>query len=109
MLTTSGLAGTILVHKLAAAVADTGASIDEVEAIAKYTNSRLATIGVGLEHCHVSRSGTTHATLLSGFRAGAKPLGPRYAGGRVALGGDCLLYTSPSPRDGLLPRMPSSA
>ena len=22
---------------------------------------------------------------------------------------DCLLYTSPSPRDGLLPRMPSSA
>ena len=25
------------------------------------------------------------------------------------LGGDCLLYTSPSPRDGLLSRMPSSA
>ena len=24
-------------------------------------------------------------------------------------GGDCLLYTSPSPRDGLLSRMPSSA
>ena len=23
--------------------------------------------------------------------------------------GDCLLYTSPSPRDGLLARMPSSA
>ena len=23
--------------------------------------------------------------------------------------GDCLLYTSPSPRDGLLSRMPSSA
>ena len=25
------------------------------------------------------------------------------------LGSDCLLYTSPSPRDGLLSRMPSSA
>ena len=28
---------------------------------------------------------------------------------RSALGGLCLLYTSPSPRDGLLSRMPSSA
>ena len=28
---------------------------------------------------------------------------------RVALAPDCLLYTSPSPRDGLLSRMPSSA
>ena len=27
----------------------------------------------------------------------------------VAEGNDCLLYTSPSPRDGLLYRMPSSA
>ena len=27
----------------------------------------------------------------------------------VILPGDCLLYTSPSPRDGLLSRMPSSA
>ena len=27
----------------------------------------------------------------------------------IALLGDCLLYTSPSPRDGLLSRMPSSA
>ena len=32
-------------------------------------------------------------------------------GARVVLAarGDCLLYTSPSPRDGLLSRMPSSA
>ena len=27
----------------------------------------------------------------------------------IALSDNCLLYTSPSPRDGLLPRMPSSA
>ena len=30
-------------------------------------------------------------------------------GGRHVLCGPCLLYTSPSPRDGLLSRMPSSA
>src|SRR5680860_1204022 len=29
--------------------------------------------------------------------------------GRVVENEDCLLYTSPSPRDGLLSRMPSSA
>ena len=37
----------------------------------------------------------------------------RYQGGNNAghtvMYGDCLLYTSPSPRDGLLSRMPSSA
>ena len=32
-----------------------------------------------------------------------------YGGLNVAVGGSCLLYTSPSPRDGLLSRMPSSA
>ena len=31
------------------------------------------------------------------------------SGEAVAAGGICLLYTSPSPRDGLLSRMPSSA
>ena len=31
-----------------------------------------------------------------------------YAGNRASLS-SCLLYTSPSPRDGLLSRMPSSA
>ena len=29
--------------------------------------------------------------------------------GGVVIAGSCLLYTSPSPRDGLLSRMPSSA
>ena len=39
--------------------------------------------------------------------------GPPYANGHIhmgtALNKICLLYTSPSPRDGLLSRMPSSA
>ena len=33
----------------------------------------------------------------------------RCDGSRYDLAGSCLLYTSPSPRDGLLSRMPSSA
>ena len=43
----------------------------------------------------------------------AAGLHPIYQGPSVALPGKraliCLLYTSPSPRDGLLSRMPSSA
>ena len=33
----------------------------------------------------------------------------KYKGFNIGLLGNCLLYTSPSPRDGLLSRMPSSA
>ena len=45
-------------------------------------------------------------------RVGLVVLGPEAAvdaGAGDALRKDCLLYTSPSPRDGLLSRMPSSA
>ena len=64
-------------------------------------------------------------TLTSGVRAfkgvpfGAPPVGdlrwkepqpvPKWDGVRKAEQWGCLLYTSPSPRDGLLSRMPSSA
>lgn len=51
-----GLAGTILVYKLAAALAEQGADLDKVEAIAKYASTRLGTLGIGLDHCHVSLS-----------------------------------------------------
>ena len=40
-------------------------------------------------------------------KAYIQPSAPRL--GSIALGDCCLLYTSPSPRDGLLSRMPSSA
>src|SRR5665647_2050772 len=56
----------------------------------------------------------THAgTLFSIFRApmriaDLRPIGPSLAALiETELRADCLLYTSPSPRDGLLPRMPS--
>ncbi|KAG2127281.1 dihydroxyacetone kinase [Suillus bovinus] len=42
-----------LVYKIAGALAQTGASVDEVYDIAQYVSSRLGTIGVGLDHCHV--------------------------------------------------------
>ncbi|WVR05765.1 dihydroxyacetone kinase [Kwoniella sp. DSM 27419] len=57
-----GLAGTILVYKIASALSDSGADLDAVEDIGKYVNSRLGTLGVGLEHCHVpgTRAGESH-------------------------------------------------
>jgi dihydroxyacetone kinase len=48
-----GLAGVCLVYKIAGALADRGGSLDQVYAIAEHIASRLGTIGVGLEHCHV--------------------------------------------------------
>ena len=57
-----GLAGTILVYKIASALSDTGADLDAVEDIAKYAVSRLGTLGAGLEHCHVpgTKAGDSH-------------------------------------------------
>ena len=43
--------------------------------------------------------------VLDSACPGWTPVDPRYA----VLFNSCLLYTSPSPRDGLLSRMPSSA
>ncbi|KIK91520.1 hypothetical protein PAXRUDRAFT_34908 [Paxillus rubicundulus Ve08.2h10] len=48
-----GLAGVCLVYKIAGALSARAGSLDEVYAVAKYVSSRLGTIGVGLEHCHV--------------------------------------------------------
>lgn len=49
-----GLAGTVLVYKIAGALAGRGASLDEVYNVAQWVSTRLGTIGVGLEHCHAS-------------------------------------------------------
>ena len=51
--------------------------------------------------CHDSATAQTHMANDGG--------GSIYATRAVALTKSCLLYTSPSPRDGLLSRMPSSA
>lgn len=48
-----GLAGTTLVHKIAGALAATGAELDDVEHVAQLVAENSGTFGVGLEHCHV--------------------------------------------------------
>ena len=42
-------------------------------------------------------------------QVGPKQASSKIVEGGLGAGGGCLLYTSPSPRDGLLSRMPSSA
>ncbi|EUC59082.1 dihydroxyacetone kinase [Rhizoctonia solani AG-3 Rhs1AP] len=57
-----GLAGTVLVYKIAGALAQRGASLEDVHRVAQFAADRLGTIAVGLEHCHVpgTESGSTH-------------------------------------------------
>ncbi|KAJ1306662.1 hypothetical protein OPQ81_007657 [Rhizoctonia solani] len=57
-----GLAGTILVYKIAGALAQQGANLEEVHGVAQFVADRLGTIAVGLEHCHVpgTEPGRTH-------------------------------------------------
>ena len=65
-----GLAGTVLVYKIAGALAERGASLDQVHDIAQWVASRIVTIGVALEHCHVrnlakSERGRIELTFIS--------------------------------------------
>ena len=74
-----GLAGTILVYKIASALSDQGADLDGVEKIAKYISSRLGTLGIGLDHCHVGIPSLCQTMLNSlkvpGTRTGESHLG----------------------------------
>ena len=71
-------------------------------------------LGLNYTQIGVLKAASSSAMALleipSGFLAekfGEKPL---LCAGLIGIGaGYCLLYTSPSPRDGLLSRMPSSA
>ncbi|QRV73972.1 dihydroxyacetone kinase [Ceratobasidium sp. AG-Ba] len=58
-----GLAGTVLVYKIAGALANKGASLDQVHAVAQFVADRTGTIAVGLEHCHVPGSGHAESHL----------------------------------------------
>lgn len=50
----------MLVYKCASALADEGADIDAVYDMSEFVNTRVGTIGVGLEHCHVSLYHASH-------------------------------------------------
>ncbi|GBE86465.1 Dihydroxyacetone kinase 1 [Sparassis crispa] len=58
-----GLAGTVLVYKIAGALAKRGASLDEVYSVAQWVASRTGTIGVSLEHCHVPGTAASESHL----------------------------------------------
>lgn len=63
-----GLAGVVLVYKLAGALADQGASLSHVHALAQFVADHTATIGVGLHHCQIPGAQATsheHDTLGS--------------------------------------------
>ncbi|KAL7625067.1 dihydroxyacetone kinase Dak1 [Parahypoxylon ruwenzoriense] len=48
-----GIAGTVLVHKIAGALAAQGASLDQVYKVARLTADNLVSVGASLEHVHV--------------------------------------------------------
>lgn len=48
-----GIAGTVLVHKIAGALAAQGRSLAEVVKVAKLTAANLVSVGASLEHVHV--------------------------------------------------------
>lgn len=50
-----GLAGTVIVYKIASALAEERADIDDVYAMSEYVATRVGTIGAGLDHCRAFR------------------------------------------------------
>ncbi|KII87471.1 hypothetical protein PLICRDRAFT_177215 [Plicaturopsis crispa FD-325 SS-3] len=58
-----GLAGTVLVYKIAGAAARGGASLDDVYDLATWVAGNVVTVGVGLEHCHVPGTAAAESHL----------------------------------------------
>lgn len=52
-----GVAGTVLVHKIAGALAEQGASLNEVKAVAEKVIAQVRTMGVAIEPCTVPAAG----------------------------------------------------
>jgi len=52
-----GIAGTVLVHKIAGALAETGASLQEVEAVANKVIANVRSMGMALTPCTVPAAG----------------------------------------------------
>lgn len=61
-----GIAGTVLVHKLAGAAADEGLALAEVASLARRASADLRTMGVGLGECIVPAVGHPAFTLGDG-------------------------------------------
>ncbi|MBC3795462.1 dihydroxyacetone kinase subunit DhaK [Acetobacterium tundrae] len=52
-----GVAGTVFVHKIAGAIAEAGASLEEVKAVAEKVIANVRTMGVALKPCTVPAAG----------------------------------------------------
>ena len=82
------------------------------EAVTFSSNAATATVGKFAHYVTSSSSGTDILTLGNGSTGQVKYFALVSDGGanaRITPSGTCLLYTSPSPRDATLSRMPSSA
>ena len=58
-----GIAGIFFVYKVAGALAEEGASLNEVKAIAEKANSRVRTMGVALSPCTIPEVGKPNFTI----------------------------------------------
>ena len=94
------------------------------EDVATATPVETVTLGADVLHAALPLEANATTTIDAHLRTAAVEVSDRRApldvvvaldrsgsmsGAKLALCQDCLLYTSPSPRDGLLSRMPSSA
>jgi dihydroxyacetone kinase-like protein len=61
-----GIAGIFFVYKVAGALAEEGASLDEVKRIAEKANSRVRTMGVALSPCTIPEVGRPNFTIDEG-------------------------------------------
>lgn len=61
-----GVAGTVFVHKIAGAKAESGASLDEVQAVAQKVIDNVRTMGAAIEPCTVPAAGKPGFELSEG-------------------------------------------
>lgn len=61
-----GIAGTVLVHKIAGAAAESGKDLDEVKRVAEKAIGRVRSMGMALAPCTVPASGKPSFTLADG-------------------------------------------
>ncbi|KAH7141611.1 dihydroxyacetone kinase, partial [Dactylonectria macrodidyma] len=65
-----GIAGTVLVQKIAGALAEQGGSLQEVASVARLAAENIASVGASLEHVHVpgrqATDGASHGSGASG-------------------------------------------
>ena len=73
------------------------------------TEVDLVVVGLGITGAGVALDAATRGLSVLAVDAHDLAFGTSRWSSKLVHGGLCLLYTSPSPRDGLLSRMPSSA